>query len=712
MSTPAPRVDLLILWHHHQPDYRSPREGRALLPWVALHASKDYVDMALHLKRHPGVRATFNFVPSLLDQLDDFAGGGPETLFELLARPVEELIGAERIELLSRCLLGPSHAFERMPEYRRLVERVRRSLAGGGGETLGEDDVLKLEIGFLLAWIDPTLLDEPEAAAAGANDSSTTATDLVARRDGLIALHRRLSGRVVPEYAALARSGQIELSASPYYHPILPLIIGTTAARRARPDLPLPITPFAAPEDAEYQVRRALDRHAGAFGMPPLGMWPAEGSVSPEAAEMFAQCGVRWIASDEGILWNSLAPGERRRELLYRPWRFDTPSGSVVLFFRDHELSDRIGFVYQHWAADQAAADFVERLRRIGREHSGAGTPLVAVILDGENCWENYAEDGGPFLESLYRALESAPDIRTVTPRMVLEERPDLGLLPRLHSGSWIDADFRLWIGHPEKNSAWELLARTRRDLASAGDRAAHPEAWESLGRAEGSDWFWWFGDDHFTSDKALFDRLFREHLQATYELRGRPVPTSLMVPVANPVAGKDGGEPLGLIQPRIDGVSSEFYEWHGAVRLGANGGGSMHRGPAIAREVWFGFDLENLYVRVDFTGELPGADVDFALELVSPVAVVVRVPGLEPGERSVLRVDAQGEQPVPGAECRIAKLLELKLPFRELGVTAGQSVEWIGQLRRGGQLIETVPAERVRFEVPDDSFEASMWTA
>ncbi|HVP15287.1 MAG TPA: glycoside hydrolase family 57 protein [Terriglobales bacterium] len=713
MSEPSP-VDLLFLWHHHQPDYRSPRENRALLPWVRLHATKDYLDMALHLERHPQVHATFNFVPSLLDQLEEAAAGGRESLFDLFAKPVEALSETERATVLARCVAAPRHAMERWPRYRALTLRVARSRGSGVNEPTATE-VLALECWFLLAWLDPLLDDEPEAAAALATGGDFSEEE----RAGLLALYARTMGRVIPAYRALAERGQIELSESAYYHPILPLVVDVRAARRSRPDLPLPAEPFAAPEDAERQIVRAFERHTAAFGAPPAGMWPPEGGVSPEAAALAAQAGARWLGTDEGVLWQSLPPGERQRALLYQPWRYRTAAGDVALFFRDHELSDRIGFVYQHWDTADAVADFLGRLRRVGREQALPGRrPVVAVILDGENCWENYTADGGPFLEALYSALESDPEIRTVTPSEVLRETPPTADLPTLHSGSWIDADFHIWIGHPEKNRAWELLARARRALHEARRTPENcPGAWDALHAAEGSDWFWWFGEDHFTADKGLFDRIFREHLQAVYERAGLAVPTWLHVAVARFTRRPDlATQPLGFVRPTIDGRSTHFFEWYaaGRHRLGA-GGSSMHREAGLARDLYFGFDASRFYLRLDFTAKAPpGSEYDLLLDFLAPQPVRILVQGLVEGSRPMIR---RGDQEVvmdaAAGECRLASVLELGLGFESLGLKPGDAVDLLIQLMKDGEPVESLPTtDLVRFTVPDASYEAMMWSA
>jgi alpha-amylase/alpha-mannosidase (GH57 family) len=709
VSDPQPRVDLVLLWHHHQPDYRDPSDGRAQLPWVRLHATKDYLDMARRLERHSRVRCTFNFVPSLLDQLEQAGEGAGDALFDLLRKPVADLTPAERAVVRGRVTSAPSHAFDRWPAYRALTARS----AMGSSDAAADDALLGLECWFLLAWLDPMFLEMPEAAAALAAPRFTAA-----HRDGLLTLHDRLLRDVVPAYRDLAARAQVELSASAYFHPILPLLIDNAAARRSRPDARLPEEPFAFPEDADRQIARALDRHARVFGARPRGMWPPEGSVSPEAIERLARAGVAWAASDEGVLWASLDTSARRRDALYRPWRLETGAGAVMLLFRDRELSDRIGFVYQNWNAAAAAEDFVTRLKRIGDDHGATLPATVCVALDGENCWEHYADDGGPFLEALYTAIAAAPEIRTLTPSDVVDSGREVATLARLHSGSWIDADFHIWIGHPEKNRAWDLIARTRRALVQAGTSPeSAPTAWEALDTAEGSDWFWWLGEDHFTPDKALFDQLFRAQLRAAHERADLPAPAWLDAPIARPSqAAGAGREPFGFVRPTLDGRRTGYYEWHGAARfvLGA-GGGSMHRGVGRARELHVGFDAERLYVRVDFDDQgAPGKEWDLVLELAAPVQARLVARRLAAGEGAVER-DGAGGPPVPlaGARWVLDAILEMSIPFASMGVASGQTLELVARLTNSGAVVETLPADDVvRLRVPSAADEARSWSA
>lgn len=707
MTADRPRVELLFLWHHHQPDYRSPRTGVALLPWVRLHAVKDYLDMALHLERHPGVRATFNFVPALVDQLEDAVAGKSDALFDLLRRPVTELGAEEREAIAFRCTQCPPRMRERWPEYTTLRRRAVRAREDRG-TPLGERELEGLEAWFLFSWLDPTAWAEPEAAAFLAARHAPGEKE----RDGLLDLAARLIAGVLPAYRALAARGQIELSASPYAHPILPLLVDTEIAHRARPDLHLPSPGFAAPEDAARQIARAIARHTGVFGSPPRGLWPSEGSVSPEVAGLVAAAGLGWMATDEGNLWRSLPAEARKRGLLYQPWSVERPEGRVSVFFRDHELSDRIGFVYHHWEADDAVADFVGRLEKIADEHGAAEPPVVTVALDGENCWEHYADDGGPFLEGLYAALEKSERIRTVTPSEVLERREAGPKLETLHSGSWIDSDFHIWIGHPEKNRAWERIAEARRDLVASGaTEAGAPEAWESLHAAEGSDWFWWLGVDHHTLDKDVFDRILREHLAATYERRSADPPAWVHEPIAGVVRFEDESAPLGYVHPALDGRETSYYEWRGAGRLTAGAGGSMHRDAGVLREVFYGFDAGHLYLRVDLETETL-ADPAARIEVEIAAGGARRSFGWPVAPGSYVPATAEGAA-LDGGRAVVGEVAEAGIPLAALGLKAGDEIQLAVRARSGGERtgeIASSAGQPIRISGPED--EAAQWSA
>jgi alpha-amylase/alpha-mannosidase (GH57 family) len=677
---------------------------------VRLHAVKDYLDMALRLEAHPRLKATFNFVPSLLDQIEEIGAGGKDLLFDALARPVADLTPAERAEVTLRCAQSPPAMRGRWPAFDTLSRRAQRATAGRG--TLTDRELETLETWFLMAWLDPMFHDAPEAQALLGERGEAQAR----HRDALLGLYRRLAGDVVPAYRRLAERGQIELSTSPYAHPILPLLVDLSVARRALPNLHLPAAEFAAPEDATRQLARAAARHRRAFGTEARGVWPPEGSVSPEAVERIAREGFGWIASDEGVLWRSLAASERRREALYQPWRIPTPGGMVAAFFRDRELSDRIGFVYHHWEAADAVADFMHRLKQIGDEHGRARPAVVTVALDGENCWEHYADDGGPFLDRLYAALDAAPEIRTTTPSEVLERVTESPEIAHLHSGSWIDADFHIWIGHPEKNRAWDWIARARADLVASGaDEKTAPGAWESLDAAEGSDWFWWFGTDHWSADKPIFDRILREHLAATYERRGAPAPAWFASPIVTAVQPDDDRtRPAGTLRPVLDGRVTSYYEWQPAGRRTPDSGGAMHQGDSGIQDLFYGFDAENLYVRVDPADAVrtsPGAGLELSLGGDRPAEL--RLANLS-GRPPLGRVAADGTaEPLEGARVAVDRIVELGLPRASLGIEVGDEIRIEVRVTGVPGIVGGVSSgEDWLIRVPGPHEEAAYWSA
>ncbi|HEU68935.1 MAG TPA: hypothetical protein ENN53_06970 [Candidatus Acetothermia bacterium] len=501
----ASEVHVAFLWHMHQPWYALPGSAENLLPWTRLRAAKDYTDMAAWLERWT-VPVTVNFTPSLTEQLRRYAAGtltdaylpscaGPHALAELRS-------GAVPLPIARRGLPAPDPAAlcgDRSPDGER-----------------------RLWGWFLLAWIGQSVLEaDPDLRALWERGSFSSAevAALEERQRGIVA-------EVVPRYRRLAEDAGIELTATPFYHPILPLLLDTAAARRSQPHDELP--PFSAPDDAREQVRRALNHHATVFGRRPNGMWPAEGAVSTAAAGLLAGEGVRWIVTDGGILARSLGRAPSPEEL-HRPWRFRTGDGEIIILFRDTHLSNLIGFDYHRWPPAEAARDLLQRLRRNGTAWHGARPPLVLIAMDGENAWEFYDRNGRPFFESLYRQLRDERPIVPTTISGYLDRFGVEAVLGDLWSGSWIDADFRTWIGHPSQNAGWEQLARAQAAAAAASPGPGRTRAHDHLLIAEGSDWFWWYGPRHSSPHEPVFDRLFRARLAQVYAEIGRPIPSDLV---------------------------------------------------------------------------------------------------------------------------------------------------------------------------------------
>jgi hypothetical protein len=313
--------------------------------------------------------------------------------------------------------------------------------------------------------------------------------------------------------------------------------------------------------------------------------------------------GYRWAASDEDVLFASLGEAfpreaaERvRAELLYRPWRYgDGP----VLLFRDHDLSDRIGFAYASRKPADAAADFLGRLLHLRELLPDDGTRfVVSVILDGENAWEHYPEHALPFFDALYGALAAEPGIETVTAAQAADAG-EARTLPRVLAGSWIYRNLATWIGHPEKNRAWELLAAAREAIAAArGPLAWDDPAWRAILAAEGSDWFWWYGDDHPTAYGAEFDAGFRDKLRGAYAAAGISVPPVLDEPIRRgPARGHT--QPTGPVNATIDGLIGDYFEWRTAGHVSCLTG-AMAAVVRFSNEMLFGTDGRSLFLRID----------------------------------------------------------------------------------------------------------------
>lgn len=553
MSRP---LDLVLLWHMHQPDYRDTASGEFRLPWVYLHAAKDYTDMAWHLESHPGVRAVVNLVPVLLDQIEDYAdqfatGRLRDPLLRLLVRdPGTPLSTAERELAIDRCfranhekMMKPFAAYTRLHDLHRTLEA-----AGDGArlDWLADGYFYDLVTWYHLVWTGETVRRNhalvPELMTRGAGFTHDD-------RKALFELYGMLVRDVIGRYGRLAAAGRIEISTTPHDHPLAPLLIDFRAARAARPDAPLPEAPVypGGAERLREHVELALASHARRFGARPSGVWPAEGALSDAVLRVLGAAGVDWTASGEGVLVNTLRnagrAADRRVEYLYRPYRPE--EGGPACFFRDDRLSDLIGFEYSKWHSHEAAANFVDELERIAAAGSAEETPLVSVILDGENCWEFYPYNGYYFLDTLYGQLESHPSIRMLTFANVLARGMSPGrharaaTLPPLVAGSWVFGDLSTWIGAPEKNRAWDLLAAAKQacDEAlaqgrlSAGERAL---AARQLRVCEASDWFWWLGEYNPAESVASFEALFRANLAKLYDIIRAPRPAALQRPLGH----------------------------------------------------------------------------------------------------------------------------------------------------------------------------------
>ena len=534
------KLPVAIIWHMHQPYYKHPQTSEFVLPWVRLHASKDYLHMARLLQEFPGVKVHFTMVPSLRDQLEDYARGADDEDTRVTMRTVESSLDVDEKRHMLRRFFSIHHGnvISQYDEYRRLLQMAM--VAGDRPELFADDYFVDLALWFNLAWMDPDDISSDDKLAAlrekGRNFTREEVRYVIGRQ-------RFMASGAPHLYHRLERQGQVEIMTVPYYHPILPLLIDARSALRADPQAALPERPFQYPDDAQVQLEEAVASHQRAFGVKPKGVWPSEGSVSPEAADAIRNAGLEWFASDEGVLARSLGTELYRDEtealmqpeLLYRPYRL--PNGGVAVF-RDRVVSDRIGFAYGNMDPGDAVGDLIGKLSRARDRLSDDGGPyLASIILDGENAWEGYPNNGNDFLRRLYGALERDERFETVRISEYLAAHPPTAELPGLHSGSWIDANFRVWIGEQTHAGAWAALEQTRSFAQRqwGGLRDMPTNVRQALMVAEGSDWFWWYSSRNSSPEDAVFDELFRANLEVVWFLAGAEPPDAIRQPLLDP---------------------------------------------------------------------------------------------------------------------------------------------------------------------------------
>jgi alpha-amylase/alpha-mannosidase (GH57 family) len=577
MSAPD-RLCVAFLWHQHQPFYRAaldgPPEGAYLLPWVRLHAVRDYYPMAMLLDEFPGVRATVNLVPSMVAQLEDYTERGATDLWmELSLTPSRGLGEAERGFVVARFFdADRRNEIAPFPRYAELFEKRR------AGARMTDADITDLRMWFNLAWFPP---EAREGTMRLEDGGDLSVSEFVAKGRGfdddeiaaVLDAQLRLMRNVVPLHRRLAAEGRIEVSVSPFYHPILPLVADSSLANVDAAGSRLPQR-FAWPEDARAQLEHAAAFHAEHFGARPRGLWPSEGSVGEHVVPLVAGAGFSWMATDAGVLARSGRWGYRTDdpEVLLRPYLAGRPGSEVSVFFRHTQLSNDIGFTMQRYDDyDRAAADYVCWMKEgFARRVKAPGDRVLSIVLDGENAWGSYRRHGREFLRGVYRRLSDDPELVAVTFSEFLDGNAARGVRPHpasshervapLYCASWIDEmgsahgnDLNIWIGGPEENRAWDLLGDARRRLAASGATpGSHPKAYEALYAAEGSDWFWWFGDDFSlpAGGDWMFDWLFRERLKDVYRGIGAEPPPVLDRPIVRRTPVWTAESPVGSVRP------------------------------------------------------------------------------------------------------------------------------------------------------------------
>jgi len=548
------RLGVAFLWHMHQPYYKDPLGGTYQMPWVRLHGIKDYYPMAALVDNFEDIRVTFNLVPSLVEQINDYAlNDATDTFLDLTVKKASSLTFNDKVEILNHFFKVNFKQFiEPNERYLELfLKKGVKTLAGSAlkkaVKSFSAQDFLDLQALFNLAWFHSISLDD-----------DINLRDLVIKKSGyteddkeyFVAKGKEIMGQILPLYKKLQDNGKIEITTTPYYHPILPLICDTSVAKVSLPHNPLP-RKFAHPEDAEWQIDAAIKYHTEQFGSPPRGMWPSEGSVSEEALGIMMKKGIGWVATDEDILFESLSLHGKKhkgysqfdRRIIYQPYKFKSGSRHITMVFRDKNLSDIISFNYNAWDQAEAAEDLIGHCRNVAEHFRYDKTRgLLTVIMDGENAWEYYEDNGRLFFETLYANLDKEELAGSTTVSGFLDIESPKKTISNVFPGSWINHNFEIWIGQDQDNVSWGYLDRVRKDLvkftAQANkkedfDGSKLKEAWRELYIAEGSDWNWWYGGRAHAGNDNPFDRLYRTHLKNIYKLMNKPVPDFLKISIA-----------------------------------------------------------------------------------------------------------------------------------------------------------------------------------
>lgn len=693
-------IKLAILWHMHQPDYRDPHSQIAAAPWVRLRACKDYLDMLLLATELENIKVTFNLVPSLIEQLNFYARGGSESHLELSRLDPVTITPQQKYAIISNSFKCHRETMIKpYPRYYNLLQKWQNSNGNKQEINFTNEEITDLQVWSNLTWVDPLFRSDALIKTLFEKGENYSESD----KRALFDWQKIHISKIIPAYQKSLAEGKIDISFSPYFHPILPLLCDSESAKEALPEIKLPSKRFAHPDDARQQIQMSMDLYLSLFNQKMKGMWPSEGSVSELTANLCSECGLHWIASDEQVLYRSLQKSGTDISGNH-PYSVYEHSSKIKILFRDHILSDKIGFVYASWEPEKAAQDFLNHIKSAANRLSAESDNLVVpVILDGENSWEYYKNDGLDFLKTFYRQISLDKDIQTITMTEAAEKTTPKPL-KSIFAGSWINHNFRIWIGHEEDNTAWDYLKKARDFLAEfekkfpSFDPEARKAAWREIYNAEGSDWFWWYGDEHRGPDNYLFDKLFRSHLARAYELLDEPVPRELHLPIISQQYKTPILMPDALLKPTIDGQITHFYEWFGAGKYqGVAADAAMHRTFWLVSAILFGFDHQKFYLRLD----LPNPAAFKALK--SPQLII----RLKTADESTITLPLD-KIPLEVSEknqfsASLTDILEMTIERKFLWTEGFGKVAFRVEIYDDGQLIEKWPEnEDIECDLPE----------
>jgi len=719
-------MNVVLLWHMHQPYYVNPLTKKAMMPWVRLHTAKGYLDMIDLVAAQPEIRVNFNFTPVLVRQILELVNGEVQDEWENLSRkPAASLDDSDRRHLVENFFkINWETLVKPVPRYAELLAKRGSNYTLDKLDSIirkfNEADFRDLQTLYNLQWCGFSAARRfPLLAELKAKGRDFTEED----KNAVLDIHRNILGLILGEYRAAAERGQIELTTTPFFHPIMPLVFDTHIARRCQPQSPLPST-FSAPEDVRAQLLLAQEQHERVFGHRARGLWPSEGSIAPEIIPLMVEAGFDYFCSDEGNLFRSLKNDaawnhhQVEHTELFQGWRIRAGDASIQALFRERPLSDFIGFDAARNETSRAVSHLIDHLKNIALV-APPDRGVTTLILDGENAWEAFPDSGEAFLTTFYRALTSTPELKISHIGNYFDAHPAQAETSSLHSGSWIRSDFDIWIGDPEENKAWEWLKETRHFLV---ERLAHeatisPEtaaaAWWEIYAAEGSDWFWWYGPDFTIDTDFLFDELFRLHLQNVYRILGIDPPAHLDVPICLPSSELGYSQPLRLLSPDLSGETERYFDWLGAGELDlTKQQTAMFQGDRIGHKLYFGFDTNAFYLRLDLSRHPEAFIARFLLP--HPARITLRQPS--PGHIETLFESSHDgvlftPAPADGLLAHWGPSLILSVPRKLLRIEPGNQIAFFVQLLEGGLQRERHPERgAIELTVPTKDFESEQW--
>lgn len=610
MMSVGKKLSIAFHWHMHQPVYQLNSYGDYLMPWVRLHAVRDYLDMLLILNDFKEIKLNFNLVPVLLDAFIDYAENDSHDIHSrLTVTNISDLTNDDK-EFILNNFFDANYSSMVFP-YEHYNELYQKRFAGEKVDIndFSDQEYSDIMAWFNLAWIDPIYKGKfPEFKKFLEKGKGYTFED----RLEIIEFHRKIIRMIIPAYKEYQEKGKIEITTSPYYHPIIPLLLDMKASQKNLSTIDSSLFDLNMADDAKYQTKSALDKIEQVFGKRPAGIWPSEHCVSPQALELFKESGIQWVISDEGILANSINFDFIRDfkgymedpYFLMKTYKYKTKNSDIKMIFRDSVIPNLISFEYANHDPKIAANDLYDRIKVIQNklQTSPDENHLLTIAMDGENCWENYFDDGLTFLKTIYSMIEEDETLETVLISDYLQKEKHPKELKKIHSGSWINRNFQLWVGEPVKNVAWTYLKQVKEDFNAFVEKSpSNPNielARKELMIAQGSDWFWWYGEPNDSGQDHIFDYLFREHLKNVYRYLRLTPPGYFDSPLIS-IFTKPTRYPQNTISPKIDGRDeSDDEDWINAGCINLPDGPVLQDNK-LFEKICYGADENNFYLRL-----------------------------------------------------------------------------------------------------------------